>query len=203
MNSKCPILTTLMFTISTVLLYGQAHIKPISEEGQSKSNTDTLNVGYTYWWGNSGPFIGSCGDKYALAFLGVVTQIDSPNKDASLLYTPQNGIIEIVEILKKERLEKEKYSGQKYFSSDCFHNTKLKKGNSVLVFCYQYEGSYTIPGQNSIIKINGTNDPVVLSIKKYIDAGENPIKIKEDIGLWRKMGFESDLKRIIECRETF
>lgn len=166
------------------------------------SNSDTLSAVYTYWWTNSGPFIGLCGDKYALVFLGTMTEIAIPVNQTSSSYVPQIGVIQITEILKKENLEKQKYENQKYFSSDCFDQTTLKEGDSVLVFCYAYEGNYCIPGQNSIVKITGKDDPVLLSIKKYVKADQNANEIKDDMALWEEKGFGNELKQILECKET-
>ncbi len=202
---KKTILIVLTVLMPTYLLSGQNYTERQTNEKERilNSNSDTLSVAYTYWWTDSGPFIGLCGDKYSLVFLGVVAEINTPAADTSSLYVPQTGIIEITEILKKVNLEKEKYVGQKYFSSDCFDNTKLKKGDPVIVFCYQYEGYYSIPSQNSIVKIKGKNDPAILSIKQYIKAGQNPIEIKDDMALWKEKGFGNELKQIIKCKETF
>ncbi len=82
----------------------------------------------------------------------------------------------------------------------------LKKEIKVIVFCYEHEGSYSIPGKNSILKINEPNDPISVSIKKYIKTGQNPMAIKEDMKLWVKKGFGNDLKQLIkrvQCKETF
>ncbi len=190
--------------MSTYLLSGQndTEIQTNEREIVVNSNSDTLSVGYTYWWPYSGPFIGACGNKYALVFLGVVAEINTPVIDTTVSYIPQTGVIEITQILKKENLENEKYNNQKYFSSDCFNGAKLKKGDSVMVFCYEYEGYYSIPGPMSILKIKGENDPAIRSIKKYIKSDQNPIVIKNDITLWKKKGFGNALKQIIECQET-
>lgn len=203
MNRKNLVLITLTLTMSAFLLHGQSMEKQTNETVSILiSSSDTLTVSYTYWWPNAGPFIGLCGDEYGLVFLGVVSEINAPVKDTSALYTLQNGVIEITEILKEKKLENEEFNDQTYFSSDCFRNANLRKGDAVMVFCYEYEGSYCIPGQKSILKINGTDDPIVLSIEKYISSGQNPLKIKEDMRLWKKKGFWNDLNRIIECRET-
>ena len=181
--------------------YGQAN-NNLQNEQEINNHLDTLNIGYTYWWNSSGPFIGLCGENYSLVFLGVVEDIKSPVRDSTLSYTSQEGIIEITEILKSMKLEKEKYNGQKYFSSDCFYNSGIKKGDTVAVFCYEYEGSYCIPGPKSIIKIDGFKDSLVKSIRKYIKTGENPIAIKKDLQLWKSKGFATELKQIIECKEN-
>jgi len=189
-----------LLTVSIFFTYCQTPNKKNIENKIAK-NTDTLRVGYTYWWSQSGPFMGLCGDEYSLAFLGIVKEINEPIKHTQALAISQKGSIEIVKVLKKRKLIKEEYKNQKYFISDCFYNSNLKKGDKVMVFCYEYEGSYSIPNKKSILKITKFDDPIVKSIQKYIDANQNPIVIKKDLDLWSKRGFVDDLKQLIECRE--
>jgi hypothetical protein len=197
MNYKIIIL---LLTISIFFTYCQTPNKN-KIENKTVRNIDTLQVDYTYWWSNSGPFIGLCGDEYSFAFLGIVKEIDKPIKQTQALAISQRGSIEIVKVLKTRKLIKEEYKNQKYFSSSCFYNSNLKKGDKVMVFCYEYEGSYSIPNKKSIIKINEFDDQIVKSIQKYISANQNPTAIKKDLNLWSKRGFGDDLKQLIECRE--
>jgi hypothetical protein len=175
--------------------------------------TDTLDVAYTYWWPSGGPFIGLCGDSYSMVFTGTITQINRPlkpytvhNDTTIVLYIPQYGVVKIEDIKyknqPKEGYNKSKgktYNGEKYFMSDCFHDLKLKVRDKVLVFIYSYEGAYCIPN-NSILKIDNFNDPIVLSIDKYIKNNQDPLVIKADTTIWKKYGFDYSLKQIIECR---
>ncbi|MGI9549813.1 MAG: hypothetical protein ACR2MT_01335 [Aurantibacter sp.] len=162
---------------------------------------DTLNVGYTYWWTQSGPFIGSCGDELSLVFSGIVTKLQEPTDDPGPLYVSQKGIIALDKIFKIKELAEKTYANQKFFSSDCFHELGLKVGDTVLVFCYNYEDDYSIPGGKSIIKIASFEDPAIPSIRKYIDTGQDPVELKNDIGLWATHGLGRALEGIIECRE--
>ena len=166
------------------------------------SKSDTLSLGYTYWQSDSGPFTGACGNKYALVFLGTISTIYTPTFNTKSLYTPQKGTIKITEILKKENLTKKQYSTQKYISSDCFYNTGLQKGDSVIVFCYEYEGSYSI-SKKAIVKIKKEDAPLIVSIKKYINSQQDPLSIEKDIILWEEKGFGNELKQIIECKKFF
>ena len=160
---------------------------------------DTLKVGYTYWWPESGPFIGNCGEKYSLVFLGIITDINKEVKNKN--YITQEGSIQIENVLMSRKLEDTEYSTQEIFTSDCFYKQDLKVGEKVIVFCYEYEGGYSIPGGKSILKVGGNNDPIVKSIKRYIQSEQNPLSIKNDIDLWKIYNLDSDLKRIIECKE--
>ena len=174
------------------------------EEKVVQSNVNTLHVGFSYWWSGSGPFPGLCAKKYALAFVGEVSDISPPTpfKEGLQLYTPQDGVIEILEILSQEKLEKQAYTNQKYFQSYCFNRLPdIKKGDTVIVFCHDYYGRYTLTGRIPIVKITGKNDPVLLSIKKYIKNAYNPLVIKDDIALWEEKGLGDDLRQIIECKE--
>ncbi|WP_273568853.1 hypothetical protein [Maribacter halichondriae] len=162
---------------------------------------DTLNVGYTYWWPQDGPFIGNCGEELSLVFTGTITSLETPTDDPGPLYTSQRGIIELEKVFKIKDLDESTYANQKFFSTDCFHESGLSMGDQVLVFCYDYEGDYSIPGRKSILKINGFDDPLIQSFRKYIDADQNPIELKDDIGLWAERGFGQDLQRIIACKK--
>ncbi len=54
----------------------------------------------------------------------------------------------------------------------------------------------------SILKIDSLNDPLISSIKKYINADQNPSKIKKDMKLWENHGLGEALERIIQCHEN-
>lgn len=162
---------------------------------------DTLSVGYTYWWPESGPFIGECATEFSLVFRGVVTELEEPTDAAGPLYNSQNGIIKIEQVYKIKDLQENKYTNQNYFKSDCFNGLDLKVGDAVLVTCYDYEDDYTIPGNKSILKITGEEDPIIRSIKKYIDKDQNPIKIKKDVKIWEKYNLDADLQKQINCKK--
>ena len=162
---------------------------------------DTLDVGYTYWWPESGPFIGNCGQELSLVFVGTITDLRPPTDEAGPLYTPQKGTITIDQVFKIKDLGENTYENQRFVTTDCFYEAGLGTGNKVLVVCYDYEDAYTIPGQGSLIRIKDFDDPVVASVRNYIDADEDPRKIRKDIGLWASHGHGRALEQAISCRE--
>ncbi len=164
---------------------------------------DTLQLGYTYWWNKAGPFIGNCGEELALVFEGVITTMKEPTNDPGPLYTAQKGLIEIEKVYKIKDLEDRTFKGQKIIGTDCFYESGLAVGDQVLVFCYEYEGEYTIPGKNSIIKIEAFDFETIASARAYIDADQDPKAIKNDIVVWKKHGLDKDLIQILDCKENF
>lgn len=162
---------------------------------------DTLSVGYTYWWAESGPFIGNCGDEIALAFAGTIVEIANPTDDPGPLYTAQKGIVSIENIFKIKELGTNTYVNQKFITTDCFYGLGLTVGDKVLVFCYDYEDDYSIPGGKSILKIDEFDTPVVQSIKTYINTEQDPIPLKKDKTLWAVYGLDESLEQIITCAE--
>lgn len=162
---------------------------------------DTIDVGYTYWWPQSGPFIGGCGEELSLVFSGVITELKDPTDDPGPLYVSQKGIIEIDKVFKIKELEQKTYANQKFFATDCFNKSGLKVGDTVLVSCYDYEDDYSIPGGRSILKIKSFDDPAIKSIRKYIDTDQDPYELKDDIGLWATHGLGRALEEVIKCKE--
>ncbi|WP_299435731.1 hypothetical protein [uncultured Aquimarina sp.] len=160
---------------------------------------DTLTIGYTYWWLQSGPFIGNCGEKYSLVVLGTIDEIYKKTEQER--YVSQTGIIKIDEVLIAGNLENKTYQEEEFIASDCFNQVDVKKGDKVIVFFYEYEGSISIPGGKSILKINGRSDPKIQSIKKYIQSDQNPLSIEEDLHLWEEIGLGSELTQIISCKK--
>jgi hypothetical protein len=194
----------LLFAVLIVLfsMYSCNRSKQTQSDIAIEFTQDTLDVGYTYWWPESGPFIGKCGDELSLVFSGTITDILEPTDEAGPLYNSQRGYILIDRVFKKKELEAKSYTNQQFFVSDCFDGLELKKDDPVLVFCYDYENDSSIPGGQSILKLDSLDDPLITSIKRYIDAGQNPSKIKKDMKLWAKYGLDNALERMIECHNN-
>lgn len=185
----------------TVLAISSCNTKKTKSDIDIEFVQDTLGVGYTYWWGQSGPFIGNCGDEIALAFTATIVEIANPTDDPGPLYKAQKGIISIENIFKIKELGTNTYVNQKFITTDCFYELGLNVGDKVLVFCYDYEDDYSIPGGKSILKIDDFDAPVVQSIKTYINGNQNPIPLKKDKALWEVYGLGEDLQQIIDCAE--
>lgn len=194
MNKYYPIILSVLFACSAC-----TNKKNSKSDFDIEFTQDTLEVGYTYWWSESGPFIGQCGEELQLVFSGTITDINAPTDEAGPLYTSQKGIIEIDRVFKINDFEGQAYTSQQYFSSDCFNNLNLQKGDHVLVSCFEYENALSIPGNSSILKIESLEGPYIKSIKKYIDADQNALKLKKDLKLWKKAGLAENLSQIIEC----
>lgn len=197
--------TILMGLLIGIALRCRSNV-PSSTAGQiptNPSSQDTLRVGYTYWWPQDGPFIGSCGNLYALAFKGTVEHIQAPQADPEeeLLYVSQRGFVRIDEVLAVRNLERMQYAGESIFTTDCFHGSGLKTGDQVLVFCSDYESGYSIPGKRSIVKISDRKDPLFKSALRFIHKGQNPQAIAKDLPLWEKHGHGEDLRRLLACKQ--
>lgn len=195
-------LTKLLFF---VLLLG---LNSCNTEKKTKSDIDvqftqdTLQIGYTYWWPESGPFIGSCADELSLVFEGTVVALETPNNDPGPLYVSQKGSIEIERIFKIKDLAENTYSREKFITTDCFDGVDVAVGDKVLVFCHNYEDKYTISGAKSILKITNFDDDLVTSTKKYINEDQNPIVLKKDMKLWASYGLNENLQNSIDCAEA-
>ncbi len=191
--------------ISIIGLFAQMSCKkakPAVSDLDIQFTQDTLAVGYTYWWSESGPFTGECGDTLSFVFSGTITDILAPTEEAGPLYSSQKGFILINQVFKIKDMGANSYTNQQFFVSDCFNSLELKKEDKVLVFCYDYENDYSIPGGSSILKIDSLDEPLIASTKKYIDAGENALAIKDDIHLWNEYRLGEELERIIHCKES-
>jgi hypothetical protein len=186
-------------------------IAPAYSAKEGISNfSDTLDVGYTYWWPGGGPFLGLCGSSYSMVFTAKVLEIQKtgpafPPQSQDTLYVPQIGILKFNEIIYSEAPDPgpkaepvQVFSQQSFFRSDCFFGSNLKPGDLVLGFVYSYEGNYSIPS-GSLLKLSHYDHPVVKSIRKYIKNNQDPFSIEQDSLIYREFGFEHSLKQVLNC----
>ncbi len=200
-DARCFLKTQAIFIVMALFLSSCEIGKKAKSDIHVEFTQDTLNVGYTYWWPESGPFIGLCGEELSLVLIGTLTELKNPNDNPGPLYTSQKGVIKIEKVFKIKALGTQTYASQQYITTDCFYESGLTTGDQVLISCYDYEGGYTVPGGQSILKINGFEDPLINSIKTYIDHGENPLTIEGDLHLWADKNLGIALKNSIECRK--
>ncbi|HEA20461.1 MAG TPA: hypothetical protein ENH87_06035 [Pricia antarctica] len=182
-------------------MYSCELVKKSKSDIEVEFKLDTLDVGYTYWWPESGPFIGNCGEELSLVFSGTIIDLKAPTNEAGPLYKPQQGVIAIEQVFKIKELGENRYDSQKYFTTDCFYDSGLGTGDKVLVICYDFEDKYTIPGSGSLLKIDSFDGKTVASIRKFIDSDQNPDKIEKDVGLWATYGHGRALEDLIACRD--
>ena len=169
------------------------------EQLKNKQKVKTsLRIPYTYWWESSGPFMGMCGNPYSLVLSGTIKELGKEQKEENFI--AQEGLVVIHEKLFNQATRKQNFSEETFIKTNSFYNTGVKLGDKVLLFIYEYEGEYTIPGRKSILKIEDFAGAEIQSIKKYIAAKQNPLAIKEDLKLWKKKGLETELQNIIDCR---
>jgi len=192
---------SLFLILIAALLLGACQSKKSKSEIEVTFIQDTLKIGYTYWWPNSGPFIGACGDELSLVFTGTVVSLKEPTDDPGPLYTAQEGIIELDQLYKIKDLGEQTFKGQKFISTDCFEGTNVNVGDKVLVFCYDYDGNYTIPGKKSILKISNMDFSTVSSIRTYIDSDQDALSIAKDLDIWANHNLMEELKQIIACTD--
>ncbi len=57
------------------------------------------------WWEQSGPFMGNCGDPYALVLVGKIKSLNKPPGTSNPLLHMQESIIEIEQVLFSKKLE--------------------------------------------------------------------------------------------------
>lgn len=192
-----------------------------SSQGEVNENTtDTLELAFAYW-APSGIFSGSDCSVLAdnIIFTGTVTKLYEPskpylvggdnaiNKDSTnLLYVPQSGVIKLNSILKVSDVQDPmaedgapRYNSEHFFVSDCFYNSGLKEGDKIVAFVGVYEGLFSIFDNRDVLKIESFDDPIISSIKTYIEAGSKatPLTINNDAEIWHKHGY--DLKNVIKC----
>lgn len=197
----------LLCTNSVLALNGAVFDVPGGSSTENNCIDDTLHVGYTYWWNSSEPIMGIYGREYALIFSGVVTEI-SPYDDYydedhvdDVIYDSQFGAIEIVEVLHSKKLKEVHMEGPKFFTSDCFYNSGLNKGDSVLVFCFEYEDRYAIPGYRSIVKLDNMNDPFLRLIQLYVKNNLNREVILSHLDIWKNKGLVYNMEGLYDSNE--
>lgn len=199
------------FLIFTTILIGLKPMKVIQNRIVSNNDQpkDTLRIGYTYWWNSSEPIQGVFGNSYALIFSGLVKEI-IPHDDGyeeDIIYDSQYGTIEVMEILHHKNLEKapngdwSTNKGRRYMTTDCFYNSGLKEGDKVLVFCFEYEGAYVIPGYRCIVKLDSWEDPFHDLITSYVEEGLNKDFILNFKETWIKKGLLYDIDKALESDE--
>jgi len=163
---------------------------------------DTLAIGYTYWWSQTAPFNGNCEDSHSLVFTGTIKDIAAVNDTSGPLYESQEGIIEIERLYKIKDIGANIYAEQKFIRTDCFFESNLKEGDTVLVFCYDYEDAYTIPGKECIVKIKGFDDALIKSVRKYIDANDDLTALRKDTEVWDAVGLGTAVENgLVACKE--
>ena len=84
-------------------------------------DSNTINVGYTYWWPNADPLLNYSAEKCPLVFIGKLINLDKaiiPKEDEAPVIT-QKGTIEIITVIKRE------VTVENHVDSHCFNRCKL------------------------------------------------------------------------------
>ncbi len=177
------------------------------------ASIDILRPGVAWWQPLGGPFRGLCADPWSLGILAVVDAMRSTPavEDDSLpgRSPSREGDLRILEILHAQALPKESLPLRKgrpgtelRVSVGGSPLEGLAVGDTVMAFLYEYEGRHTFP-PNPMLKIRSSRDPVVSSLRRFVQSGFSPLAIETDTALWRPYGCDSTLKQAVECHRDF
>lgn len=159
-----------------------------------------INTILTDGYSETGPFFEGQKRECYLVCTGEVNEIgklyayDEIKACADITFT-------IHEVLFSKDAGKQDYENEPYCMAGCLDI--MPPGTKVLIFIYEQNGEYTMynnywSGSKSILELTAFDDPIVQSVKKYMDANQNPQILKDEVSIWEEYGLGKELENLLQ-----